>query len=77
MLANITQAFSEATRRFEAYWKNSNDLLFDMSLEALQAAWGYMAALTNEIADDKLLAKLSKRISFMFDMAAALGGCNG
>ena len=63
----------KAFERFEAYWRTDNNALFDMSLEELLKASRFMDIIVC-IADEKTIEKLSKRATFMYDLAAAMMG---
>ena len=72
--ASFTGHLKKAFELFNGYWRTSNTLLLDMSLEELLKARNFMDVIMYAVADDKVTDKMSKRATFMYDLAATIGG---
>lgn len=72
----FTQHLKRAFQLYEAWWKSGDDLLYDMSLEEILKARRFMESIVIQ-AGDKVAERLSKRATFMFDLAACMGGLTG
>jgi len=67
---------AKAFELFTAYWSGGDALLFNMSLEELLKAGRFMDSIIYAVGDEKTVEKLSKRATFMFDLACAMMGRN-
>lgn len=73
-VTELQKHLARAFKMFEAYWKSGNTLLFDMSLEELKKAARFMDSIIYAVGDEKTIEKLSKRGTFMYNLAAAMMG---
>ena len=71
---SFTGHLKKAFELFNGYWRTSNALLLDMSLEELLKARNFMDVIMYAVADDKVINKMSKRATFMYDLAATMMG---
>lgn len=71
---SFTKHLTRAFELFRAYWNTGNERLFDMSLEELGKARNFMDVIMYAVADDKIMDKMSKRATFMYDLAATMMG---
>jgi len=73
---SFQQHLARAFELFTAYWDGGDTLLLDMSLEELLKASRFMDGIVYAVGDEKTVERLSKRATFMYDLAACMMGRN-
>lgn len=74
VVGNIQREVSQAIELFDGYWRTSNTLLFDMSMEALARAYCYTKALADTFSDDDLWERIVNRAVFSYELSAVMLG---
>jgi len=71
---SFQQHLNRALELYRAWWKSGDALLLDMSLEELLKAGRFMDSIVYAVGDEKVVEKLSKRATFMYDLTGAMMG---
>jgi len=63
----------KALKLYAAYWQSKNELLYEMALESVEQLHAVMLEVMVS-ADSSMTDAMSKRATFLIDLAAAING---